>query len=127
MAGNNVRDFNSLEGNVDALFEIANEIDALGTDWADKTHAANLLEETRTTVRAEIAIDIRTERGCNKRDAEEAALVSTRYREHTTAMVNARHAANLARVKLEAARAKFEAMRTAEVSRRSELNRLAGR
>jgi hypothetical protein len=122
-----VRDFNSLEGNVDQLFELANEIDTTGQDWADKTHAANVLEETKTTVRAEIALSLRREKGLNKRDADEEALVHPRYKEHVDAMLNARHAANIARVRLEACKARYEAMRTAEVSRRAELNRLSSR
>lgn len=109
---------------VGPLLELVEEINKCGKDWADKSHAATLLEETKTAVRSEIANRIRrTNPHMTRRDAEVEALVSDDYRSHIVAMADARRDANLARVHYENAKAKFDAMRTAEVSRRAELTR----
>jgi hypothetical protein len=106
------------------LFRLVNDIEHYGKDWADKLEAATLLEETKTVVRAEIANRFRKEQpSMTKRDAEEMALISSAYHKHILAMVGAKRSANIARVMLEAARAKFDAHRTAEVSRRAELTK----
>lgn len=123
-----INDHSDPEANIDELFRLSESIDTLGKDWADKQHAANLLEETKTIVRAEIANRIRSEHPhMTRRDAEIAALVSAHYRDHVNSMVNAKRDANIARVNLEAVRARFEAMRTAEVSRRAEVTRFQSR
>jgi hypothetical protein len=110
------------------LFRLVNDIENYGKDWADKLEAATLLEETKTIVRTEIANRIRGENlGMNKRDSDEQALVSKQYRDHLLAMVAAKRSANIARVMLEAAKAKFDAYRTAEVSRRAELTKYQAR
>jgi hypothetical protein len=117
-------DHDNPEANISEMFRLAEEIRILGEDWADKLRAAQLLEETKTSVRAEIALRIRgTSNRMTRRDSEDAALLSEDYKQHVHAMVDAKHAANLARVRLEAARSQFDAMRTAEVSRRAEMNK----
>ena len=116
-------DTTNSEQNISEMFKLSVDIEVYGKDWADKLHAASLLDETKTVVRLEIANRIRRENpGMSRRDSEDMAIMSADYRSHLMAMIDAKRAANIARIMLEKAKTQFEAMRTAEVSRRVEMN-----
>ena len=89
-----------------------------GEAWADAESAAALLEETRKSVLASQMVghgDIPVSK------AEMHALASPVYRQHVEAMVEARRAANKARVAYDGARAMMELARSAEATRRIEM------
>jgi hypothetical protein len=112
------------DDNASRLLWLSSEYGRLGTVWTQLQHAASLLEETKTRVRAQIANRIRFENPkLARRDAEEQALLSDDYMSHIQAMVDARLKANQARVELEVIKTEFDAVRTAEVSRRAEMNK----
>lgn len=97
--------------------------------WADAQKAANLLDKTWETVKAEMILGIRDsgvgdERKVSWAEAELRAQASEDWKDHVYAMVEGRHMANVARVQYDALKAKFEALRTAEASRRAELQTL---
>lgn len=94
------------------------EIISTGESWADAEAGASLLEETRKSVLAELKL-----RSDEKSDAarETVALASHNYRTHVETMVEARHKANLARVRYEAARTLAELRRTEAATRRVEM------
>lgn len=88
-----------------------------GEDWADKQAAAELLEETKKTVLAELK---NKEHGTQ--DAREsAALASPTYKLHVTNMVTARKEANRAKVKYDSMKVLAEMRRTQESTRRAEI------
>lgn len=101
---------------------IAHDLETLGSDWAYKKEAADLLEETKSATRAEITNRRRAmDPELSRKEAEDLALGSPEWLEHINAMVVARRDANIARARYDAARARFEAMRTKEATRRAEL------
>jgi hypothetical protein len=61
-------------------------------------------------------------RGSSVARAEAEAKASPAYQEHIDGMVAARAAANRAKVKLDAARAWFDAWRTQESTKRAEMH-----
>ena len=93
-----------------------------GEAWADKESAAALLEEMRKPVLA--ALKGRTEAKSDAA-AEALALASHEYAEHIRKMIDARHAATVARVKYDATRALADALRTRQATMRAEAG-LAG-
>lgn len=101
----------------------AQSIVARGELWSDALHAADLLEETRSTLLAKITKE-HFELPAWK--AEAAAKADPRYEEHIRAMVDARRLANLARVRFDGAKAMGDFVRSAEATRRAEVN-LGGR
>lgn len=86
-----------------------------GEDWADKNGAADMLEETRHTVLNQIIQDFEGSYAAK----ESMAKASDRYEAHIRAMVEARKAANLARVKWEAQKIFVELIRTKAASERA--------
>lgn len=98
--------------------KFAQSIVARGELWADALHAADLLEETRTTLLAKITKE-HFELPAWK--AEAAAKSDPRYEEHIKAMVDARRLANLTRVRYDGAKAMGEFARSAESTRRAEM------
>jgi hypothetical protein len=93
---------------------------AMGTDWAEKQHAANMLSETRKSVLAQIMTDYLI-KGDSAVKAETFALSSDLYQGHIKAMVDAEKESNLARVNYESAKTWAESVRTAESTRRAEM------
>lgn len=89
----------------------------LGSDWADKDAAANLLEETKKSVLGKTFL---AAEGKSVAEREYLALSNPGYVDHLKAMVEARKQANLARVRFDAARTWFDAARTIEATRRAE-------
>src|SRR5687767_2197670 len=98
---------------------IYHEIVTSGEDWSDKDAAANLLEETRKTILAELMNGA----GAPSMSAKESqALADPAYKLHLTKMVAARKEANRAKVKYDAVRVLAEMRRTQESTRRAEAN-----
>lgn len=90
-------------------------------DWADKNGAADLYEETRRTLRAQIAVKFLTEAGSVSK-AELLAEADEVYISHIKAMVEARRIANIARAQVDANRAFIDLVRSQESSRRAEMS-----
>lgn len=90
-------------------------IDA-GEDWSDKDAAANLLEETKKTLLAELMQGFD---GSNA-ERERCALADVTYKLHLKNMTAARKESNRARVRYDAMRVLAEMRRTQESTRRAE-------
>lgn len=102
---------------------LAHEIETTGEDYADKKHAADLLVKTEKSVLATLTCDIRKEHpDISRKEAEDMALASTEFKDHIYAMADAVRAAAISKAHYEAARAKLEAMRTAEATKRFQSN-----
>lgn len=101
----------------------AQSIVARGEIWADCEAAADLLEETKGTLLAKITKE-HLELPAWK--AEAMAKGDERYAEHIGKMVDARRLANLARVRYDGAKIMGEFARSAESTRRAEMQ-LGGR
>lgn len=89
-----------------------------GIDWSDKQAAAELLEESKKSVLAELA-NASPENSATAR--EMVALASPAYRLHLAQMTAARHEANKARVRYDAVKVLSEMRRTVESTRRAEM------
>jgi len=98
--------------------EIAERMRLAGEEWSDLDAAANMLEETRKSVLAEL---VNQSKGGSIAAKESEALANPAYKLHLTNMVNARREANRARVKYDTARAWVELVRTSEATKRAEL------
>ncbi len=96
----------------------AQGIVARGEIWADCQAAADLLEETKGTLLAKI---VKEHWEMPAWKAEAAAKSDPRYEEHIKAMVDARRLSNLARVRFDGAKMMGEFARSAESTRRAEL------
>lgn len=88
-----------------------------GTDWSDKQAAADLLEETRKCV---LALLVNQHEG-SMAAKESLALADPAYRLHIISMVNARQAANRARVNYDARKVLAELRRTQQSTLRTEM------
>lgn len=97
--------------------EIAETLRMLGITWAELDGAANLLEESLKSVRAQIALKYEGSAAYK----EMMAYASADYREHVAAMVTARTESNKAKVNYECIKVKIELIRTLESSRRAEM------
>ena len=98
--------------------EIAERMRLAGEEWSDLDCAANLLEESRKSVLAEL---VNQSSGGSIAAKESEALANPAYRLHITNMVNARRDANRARVRYDTAKAWVELVRTSEATKRAEL------
>lgn len=100
--------------------EIYRRLVDTGEDWADKNAAADLLEESKKAVLAEMVVVLLP--NCKSvTEADTRALGSKQYREYLTAMVAARRAANRARVTYDSAKTLAELRRTEAATRRAEM------
>ncbi len=97
---------------------IYHQLVTAGEDWVDKNAAAEILEENKKSVLAEIMSD---KQGSNP-ERERQALADAAYRLHLKNMVTARKEANRARVKYDSMKALAEMRRTQESTRRAEAN-----
>lgn len=93
----------------------------VGESWADLDAAASLLEELRKSVLGKLVLEF-TASGMPAGKAEHAAYDATEYREHVASMVEARRKATRARVRWDTGRAHVELMRSAESTKRAEMN-----
>ena len=89
-----------------------------GDDWVDKNAAADLLEETKKSVLAELM----NGRDGSSAERERRALADPTYKHHLTSMTAARKEANRARVKYDSMKVLAELRRTQESTRRAEAN-----
>lgn len=92
-----------------------------GSAWADKNAAAEMLEETRRTLRSQIALKFLPDAGSVSK-AEMMAEATTEYAQHVKDMVMARKAANTSRVQYDATRAFIDLIRSQESTKRAEMN-----
>jgi hypothetical protein len=91
-----------------------------GKDWAETNAAADLLEETRKTLRSQIALKFLPDVGAVSK-AEMMAEATQEYIDHIKSMVEARKVANTARAQYDADRAFIDLIRSQESSRRAEM------
>ena len=96
----------------------AQSIVSRGELWADAQHAADLLEETKSTLLAKLVKEHIDQPAWK---AEAFAKADPRYEEHVTKMVDAQRLATLARVRYDGAKAMGEFARSAESTRRAEM------
>ena len=89
-----------------------------GNDWADKNAAADLLEETKKSVLAEL---VNGAAGTSNAAKETVALADPAYKLHVVNMVTARKESNRARVKYDAMKMLAELRRSQESTRRAEM------
>jgi hypothetical protein len=90
-----------------------------GTHWADTHGAADLLEGSLKSLKAQLALEAKSVEGCSMAEANEIALASNTYREAMGSAIKARTVANKARVGYDSVKALWEAQRTAEASERA--------
>lgn len=90
-----------------------------GTAWADAHGAAELLEGTLKSLLAQYTLEAKSSENCSVTEAEKIALSCADYRDAVRDSVQARTAANRAKVQYEAVKAYFDAARTAEASERA--------
>lgn len=90
-----------------------------GTEWADKHGAAELLEGSLKSLKAQFTLEAKHAGSCSMAEAETIALSMYEYRDAVKEAVEARTQANKARVRYDATKALFEAQRTAEASERA--------
>jgi hypothetical protein len=97
---------------------IFHRLTTAGDEWVDKEAAAELLEETKKTVLAELMQGFQ---GSNA-ERERCALADSAYKLHITKMNAARKEANRARVRYDSMKVLAELRRTQESTRRAEAN-----
>ncbi len=95
----------------------------MGEDWADKEAAAQLLEDSKSAVMAQWQTEL-GDLPVNR--AEQTVKASARWRGYIQDTVNARKAANLAKVRLEATKMKAMEYQAKEANNRTEM-RIMGR
>ena len=100
--------------------KIYHNIVTAGEEWADKEAAAELLEETKKTVLAELVNSYPSSMSMAAR--ESGALAEPAYKLHITNMVVARKEANKARMRYDAVKVLGEMRRSQESTRRAEMN-----
>lgn len=98
--------------------KLAQSIVTRGEMWCDCNAAADLLEETKSTLLGKILKENFDLPGWK---AEAAAKADHRFEEHIKAMVDARRLSNLAKVRYDGAKAMGEFIRSAESTRRAEM------
>lgn len=92
-----------------------------GEDWAEKEAAAQLLEDTKSAVMAQRQIGL-GDMPVNR--AEQTVKASKDWQEHIAKIVDARKAANLAKIELEAIRMEFMEYNNKEANARAEMKML---
>lgn len=92
----------------------------LGCEWSEAHAAASMLEETQKPLLARLTLGRMESRG-TRTQAETEALASVEYAEHIARMVEAKRAANTARVRYQSAQVWAELLRTQAATRRAEM------
>lgn len=96
--------------------EIHEKLVTLGTEWAEANSTADLLEETKKSLIAELMTE------CNEKSSaakETYALRQKRYLDHIEGMIMARKAANKAKVKYDTAKVWVDLLRTESANERA--------
>lgn len=96
---------------------IYHQLAEAGEEWADKEAAAELLEENKKTVLAEIMAGFQG----STAERERNALADAAFKLHLKTMVAARREANRARVRYDSMRVLAEMRRTEAATRRAEM------
>lgn len=99
--------------------EILERLRIAGEEWCDRDAAANVLEETKKSVLAELLLQ--AEAG-TVAEREARALSNPTFKLHLANMVTARKEANRARVRYDTGRIWAELVRTRESSKRAEMS-----
>lgn len=100
------------------LNEIHKKLVDAGDEWADADAAASFLEETRKTVLAQLKT---MSQASSDAARETEALASDGYQEHVRRMVDARKAANKAKVAYDSSKTWVELWRTKAANERAEM------
>jgi len=98
-------------------FPFSEEFRLAGLDWAEREYAAQLLEETKSAIMAQkqaMMGDI----AVNK--AEQIVKGSRDWHDYLLKIVQARKDANLAKIKMDAAKLRFYEMQSREANARTE-------
>lgn len=90
----------------------------VGEEWAEMDAAANLLEETKKSILAELFLKAD---GSSVTAKENVALADPAYRLHIASMVTARKEANKAKVRWETGKMWAELRRSQESTKRAEM------
>jgi hypothetical protein len=90
-----------------------------GNDWADKHGAAEMLEGSLKSLKAQLTLEAKDAEGCSVAQAESIALSTDLYRDAAKVAVEARTEANRAKVRYDSTKALWEAQRTAEATERA--------
>ena len=98
---------------------IRERLQEVGEEWADRDAAANLLEETKGSLLAEL---MNTASGDSESERKRIAQADPAYKLHITNMVAARKEANRAKVRYDTGKMWVELRRTQESTRRAEIN-----
>lgn len=100
------------------MTDISEHFRLAAKEWVEKDGAARMLEESKTSVLAQ-RISALGEMAHNR--AENEIKSSPEWQDYLKKMVEAKTAANLAKVKLEFLRMKFSENQSAEANRRAEM------
>jgi hypothetical protein len=96
-----------------------------GEKWADLNSAAEVLKSTRESLKSQLILDFLPPAKTIAR-ATAMAEASQRYMDHLHAMAKAGKESNIAKVNYDALRVMIDLQRTAESTRRAELQQLRG-
>ena len=107
------------------LAKLVNDLRESGMEWADKNAAANLLEEGRRSLLAQLIVE-KMGRGSSKAKAEEQARMDESFRKATKGMLEARRTAERANVAYKVAQAAIDLYRTEMATRRAEMENIHG-
>lgn len=99
--------------------DVYREFVTRGSEWADLHGAAELLESTLKSLKAQLTLEAKSLEKCSMAESVEIALCSNTYRDAAANAIQSRTEANKARVRYDACKALFEAQRTAEASERA--------
>jgi len=102
--------------------KIALRLQELGNAYAEAEYAASLLEESRRSIKAQVASEKYKELNMTASRAETEAEASSIYKEHIESMCKARRDANIAKINLEACRTWIELLRTSAANERAAMN-----
>lgn len=97
---------------------ISEQYRLVAKDWVDKDAAARLLEDSKTAV---LALRMKNLGDMPAAHAEREVKGAQEWHEYIVKMVDARTAANLAKVKLEYIRMRFSEQQSMEASKRAEM------
>jgi hypothetical protein len=98
--------------------KIRERLAQVGEEWADKDAAANLLEETKNSLLAEL---MNTANASSEAERKRIAQADPAFKLHLANMVTARKEANRARVRYETGKMWAELKRSVESTKRAEL------
>ena len=106
--------------------EVYNRINDVGQEWVKTNAVASLLEESFKCELNTVMQENLSQGSKSMADAESKARADQRIFDHIAEMVNARREANENKVKYDAAKIWFDALRTQASTMRQELKSLPG-